>query len=127
MEKNEDELYLSFDIRKVILLPRLHRFKLNLFTKRLVALNQTLAPLNKEEIRLKKVLGVLWHEGISGRKDKNVASACIKALEHTTFRECSSIVIWLDNCSGQNKCWTLHTALIHFVNSTYNGPAKIVL
>jgi len=124
--ENDDELYLSSDMQKVILLPRLPGFKLNLFTKRLVVLNQTFAPLNKKEISTKKALGVLWHEGISGRKDEDVASAYIKALEHTAFRDFNSIVIWVDNCSGQNKCWTLYTALAHFVNSTF-GPAKIVL
>ena len=26
-------------------------------------------------------------------------------------------VIWVDNCSGQNKCWTLYTMLMRYVNN----------
>ena len=32
--------------------------------------------------------------------------------------------MWLDNCSGQNKCWTLFTTLVQLVNED-DGPNKI--
>ena len=124
--KNEDELYLSSDMQKVILLPRLPGFKLNRFTKRLVVLNQTFAPFNTENSSSKKALGLLWHEGLSGRKDEDVSSAFIKAMEYVSFRDFTTVVLWLDNCAGLNKCWTLYTALVHFVNTTH-GPVKIIL
>jgi len=117
-------------MQKVILLPRLPGFKLNLFTKRLVVINQTFAPLNKADLHKTKALGVLWHEGISGRKDEDVTSAYIAALREVHFRDHKEVVIWLDNCSGQNKCWTLYTALVAFVNASLNageGPERITL
>ena len=36
------------------------------------------------------------------------------------------IVIWADNCSGQNKNWFLYTALVQCVNSP-NSPESITL
>ena len=124
-------IYLSSDMQKVILLPRLPGFKLNLFTKRLVVINQTFAPLNKADLHKAKALGVLWHEGLSGRKDEDVTSAYIAALRSVHYRDAKEVVIWLDNCSGQNKCWTLYTTLVAFVNCSLNsgvaGPEKVTL
>ncbi len=126
VDANGDTVYLSSDMQKVILLPRLPGYKLCMFTKRLVVINQTFAPINKEEVHKKKALGVLWHEGVSGRKDEDVTSAFIKCMEHPTFRDYSNFVIWVDNCSGQNKNWTLYTSLIHIVNNE-DGPNSVTL
>lgn len=70
-------LYLSSDMQKVILIPRLPGYKVCLFTRRLVVINQTFAPINKEAVHHKKALGVLWHEGISGRNDEDVTIKCL--------------------------------------------------
>ena len=78
---------------KDILLPRLPGYKVRLFTKRIVVINQSFAPINKEEVRLKKSLGFLWQEGISGRNDEDVTSAFFGAME---FRDFDNYVIWLD-------------------------------
>ena len=124
-DEDATDIYLSVDMQKVILLPRIPGFKANLFTKRLVTINQTFAPINKLEVEKKKALGVLWHEGIAGRNDENVASAFFRALT-THFRDFSNVTLWLDNCAGQNKCWTLYTALVHLVNLP-TGPQKVTL
>ena len=112
-------------MQKVILLPRLPGYKVCLFTKRIVGINQSFAPINKEEVRLKKSLGVLWHEGTSGRNDADVTS--LKAMDSVEFRDFDNYVIWLDNCcAGQNKNWTLYTALTDLVNSS-DRPKSIML
>ena len=103
-------------------LPRLPGYQVCLFTKRLVFINQS--PVNKEEVSKNKVLGTVWHEEIRGRKDEDVTNAFIKALDYADFRGFESYVFCLDNCSGQNKNWTLLTALTHFVN-TPTGPMSI--
>ena len=102
-DEDATDIYLSVDTQKVILLPRIPGFKENLFTKRLVTINQTFAPINKLEVEKKKALGVLWHEGIARRYDENVASAFFRALT-THFRDFSNVTLWLANCAGQNKC-----------------------
>ena len=111
--------------KKVNLLLRLPGFKLYLFTKRLVVVNQSFAPLDKKKDHKKKSLGVLWHEGLSGRNEEEVTNAFIAALKTPHFRDYEEVTIWLDNCAGQNKRWTLYTALVHFVNS--NGRNKFTL
>lgn len=90
--------------------------KLNCFNKRLVAINQKFTSLNIKGVNAKKTRGVLWHKRISGRKDQNVTNSCLKSLEFIHFLEFSTVKTWLNNCSGQNKCWTFFRALVHFVN-----------
>ena len=90
---NPDTLYLSADMQKVILLPRLPGFKLNLFTKRLVVINQTFAPLKAASLETLKAVGVLWHEGIAGRKDEDVTSAYIKFLKSEHCSNFSRVII----------------------------------
>ena len=59
-EETEDELFLSADMQKVILLPRLLGFKLCLFTKRVVVINESFAPIStKGRERGLIALGVL--------------------------------------------------------------------
>ena len=68
---------------------------------------------------------VLWHEGISGRKDKDVSSTYLKVLQ--AVRDVKNVVFWTDNCSGQNKCWVLYHALVYAVNSTENNLQSITI
>ena len=98
-----DTLFLSSDMQKVILLPRLPGYKVSLFTNSLLIINQSFAPISKEEVSKNKALGTLWHEEIRGRKDGDVTSAFIQALEYAEFRGSKNYVIWLDNCASQNK------------------------
>ena len=125
-KSEDDTLYLSGDMQKVILIPRLPGYKVCLFTKRVVVINQSFAPIATADVQQKKALGVLWHEGITGRNDEDVTSAFINAMKYVAFRDFHNFVIWLDNCAGQNKNWTLYTALSNFVNTT-TGPIKITL
>ena len=82
--------------------------------------HQTFSPLGKGE----KSLGVIWHNGIRKQNDEDVASAYVIAIKQ--FRDSDIIVIWVDNCSGQNKNWTLYTPLVTLVNLDA-GPNEIIL
>ena len=44
-------------------------------------------------------LGVVWHEAIQGRQDKDITSTFWKFLLFN--RNAKSIVIWADSCSSQ--------------------------
>ena len=126
-EETEDELFLSADMQKVILLPRLPGFKLCLFTKRVVVIHESFAPIStKGRERGLRALGVLWHEAIMGRNDEDVASPFIKAMQSSWYRSFDNFIIWLDNCAGQNKNWTLLTAPTKFVIQP-DGPNSITL
>ena len=56
-------------------------------------------------------------EGISGRGADDITSTYEIALLHE--RDVDHVVYWADNCSAQNKNWTLYTALTTLVN--YSG------
>ena len=112
-----------------ILLPRMPGYKLCCFTTRLVTINQTFAPIRSLKKHNLKPLAVLWIEAIAGRKDEDedVSSAYVKALLSPNFRDYPRWVVWLDNCSGQNKCWTLYTTLIRLLNSENVNLERITL
>ena len=85
-------IYLSADMPKVILLPRLPEFKRCLFTKRIVVINQSFVPIARKSEY--PPIGIIWHEGISGRKDDEVTSAFFKLLN------LSRLEIYLTGCFG---------------------------
>ena len=103
---DDETTYLSSDMQKVIMLPRLPGCKTVIFQKRLTTYHQTFSPLGKGE----KSLSVIWHNGIRKRNDEDVASAYVIAIKQ--FRDSNIIVIWVDNWSEQNKNWTLLLSLL---------------
>ena len=87
-----------------------------MFTRRIILFNETFAPAGGHG----SPLGYVWHEGIRGRNDEDIASTFIKFLEQ--HGDSSTLVLWADNCTAQNKNWTLYAALLHYVNQ--NNPLK---
>ncbi|XP_050499069.1 uncharacterized protein LOC126879820 [Diabrotica virgifera virgifera] len=108
------KICLSADLQKVIMLPRIDTFKQVLFTQRIVVFNESFVAVGKNQ----KLLGptaVIWHEGVAGRKKENICSTFYKYL--LSQRDATYIKIWLDNCAGQNKNWTLFSLFVHIINS----------
>ena len=107
------------DMQKIILLPKLTS-KQHFFVSRLVTFNETFACINdpSEPDRV-----ILWHEAISGRSAADVASAYLKCIELSAS---DNVTFWVDNCSGQNKNWTLYTAMCQCVNAAW-GPQEVTL
>ena len=127
MEKskaNEDGiLYLSVDMQKILLLPTLHKHpKLAAFISRLVAFHESFVPLAGGKSG-RKIVAALWHEGLFGRKGDEVASVFFEALRAYNAND---IVLWSDNCCGQNKNWYLYTAFVFLVNSD-DGPNNLTI
>ena len=63
-------------------------------------------------------MAVIWHEGVAGRNDEDIASSWVKAIGYLEDMIGSGrkITLWADNCSAQNKCWTMFTTLCWLVN-----------
>jgi len=115
VSKNDPETsYFSIDMQKILMLLHLPGLKTALFTRRIILINQSIAPLHSFKVSGNAPRGFLWHEGIQGRNDEDVASVVIKFLK-TYPRDCKNVVIWCDNCSGQNKNWTLYSSVVHHV------------
>lgn len=70
---DEKDVVFSADLQKVIMLPRMDTFKIAVFTQRIIAFNQTFAPVGKKH--KENPLAVVWHEAITGRKKEDIVSA----------------------------------------------------
>ena len=117
------ETIVSADMQKVFMLPNLPSFKRCIFTKRIIAFNESFVPLGEKFIN--RGYAVLWHEATGGRKARDITSAFHRfILENKTKQK---ITIWLDNCSSQNKNWTLFSFLISIVNSNKITAEQITL
>ena len=110
------ESIFAVDMQRVILLPKL-KTKEHVFISRLVTFNETFASLSPSD----PDYTVLWHEAVSGRSAPDVASAYIKIVQLTNSNH---IIFWCDNCSGQNKNWSLYTVFAQCVNQPW-GPDLI--
>jgi len=121
-----DKLVYTLDLQKIMLLPRLEQFKEAIFCRRLVTFHETLAPAGQisEE---KPVLSAIWHEGIAGRSAREVASAILKLLQSPQLPEKEEMVVWLDNCSGQNKNYVLFQTLYAAVKQQEIGYKTLTL
>ena len=112
---SDTEKCFAVDMQKVIMLPVMCGVKSCLFTPHLAIYHLTFALLGGKTYSKEKPTGVIWHDEISGRKDEDVTSGYIKLLK--SLRDVRDVLIWSDNCSSQNKCWTLYTVLVFYQNS----------
>jgi hypothetical protein len=103
----------SADLQKVIMLPRIDTFKTVLFTRRIIAFNESFVPLGNKPVA--KPVAVVWHEALSGRKKEDMISTFHAFMQ--TQRDAKLITLWLDNCTGQNKNWALFSYLAYIINS----------
>lgn len=109
----EGILCVSVDLQKVIMLPRLEMFKKAIFAKRLIAYNESFVPVGKKSKH--QPFAALWHEAISGRNKEDIISAFYSFFIHN--RDVEQFILWLDNCSSQNKNWSFFSFLIYMINS----------
>ena len=111
--------------KKVIMLPRIPGVKTAVFTRRITAYHETFTSVGKFTPSKKKTLSVIWHEVIAGRSAAEVASAFVTSLHQE--RDVRFVTYWLDNCTAQNKNWTLLTTLVKVVNHSLNNIQAITL
>ena len=99
-----------------------------MFTPRVVAINESFVPVKHKESKVEIApIAVIWHEGIMGHNDEDVASSFIKALKSSQICKYKNPILWLDNCAGQNKNWSLITTLVAYVNCSSYGPDTLSL
>ncbi|CAI6365895.1 unnamed protein product [Macrosiphum euphorbiae] len=109
----DDIVYYSADLQKVIMLPRADAFKKVIFVRRLVAYHESFVPLGPKSKH--NTLACIWHEAISGRNKEDLISTFYVFFKE--LRDIPHIVLWLDNCSSQNKNWALLSFLVFIINS----------
>lgn len=113
----------SVDQQKVVMIPRMEQFKEVLFTKRVCVFNETFAPIGGS-LTL-PVFACLWHEGIAGRKKEDLISCYRSFLLY--YRNATTITLWCDNCTSQNKCWALFSFMVYIINSNEIAAESITM
>ncbi|CAH1637517.1 unnamed protein product [Spodoptera littoralis] len=122
--KNSNRVkYISMDLQKVIILPEMPDIKDAFFMSRLVTFNLTFAPIEKKSSDFATC--VLWHEAQSGRDASDIVNAIYAFLQAN--RDMEHLYIWTDNCTAQNKNWTLYTAMITIVNNSSNDLKSVTI
>jgi hypothetical protein len=119
----DDTAVYATDLQKVLLLPYLHDLKSCVFTSRLVVFNETFARMGNHCTG--KHLLAVWDESIAGRKKEDIASAYHSMVEKQ--RDITKMIFWLDNCSAQNKNWTLYSMFLKVVNNSNSQQHEITL
>lgn len=109
----EDHEYVSGDLQKVDMLPRMSMFKQVLFTPRVIAFNESIVPIGDN---ISDPFAFLWHEAIVGRNNEDIISAFYKYF--LMKKNVKRFTMWVDNCSAQNKNWAFLAFLVHVINST---------
>lgn len=114
LNRDISDVCFSADLQKVIMLPRMDQYKIVLFTPRIVLFNESFVPVGVNQRQLNPI-AILWHEGIAGRKKEDIISSFHAFLLKN--RDATTITLWLDNCSAQNKNWRFFTFLVYIVNN----------
>ena len=124
-DEDSGTLALCADMQKVTMLPEIPGAKSAVFTGRICCYNETFSPVrNNKEM---KSISTVWHAGQMGRNDEDVASAFVSLLFSPHVRDKENFIIWLDNCSSQNKSWTLFHTMIKVFCSTQNVLLTLIL
>ena len=97
---DNNEEHFSVDMQKVIMLPRLPGNKTAILTRRLVLFHETFAPLGRFS-KDHHVVGILWHEAISGRNSEDLASVYTKRIKNLKYRDGQELTFWADNSPEQ--------------------------
>lgn len=119
--KDNSTRVFAADMQKVVLLPRMPNTKETFFNSRLITFNETFAAMQKSTNHII----VLWHEAIASRRSEEVASAFIKFLKSN--RDVEKVIVWMDNCTGQNKNFALYSAILSYMNSEYCTIEQVTL
>ena len=110
---NKGTVYFSLDLQKVRMLPEIPGVKSADFTSRICGYNETFSPISKGK---GKSYAMLCHQEIAGRNDEDIASTFHKFLYSPVNRDKNHIILWMENCSAQNKNWMMFSALVALVN-----------
>ncbi|KAG5888259.1 hypothetical protein JTB14_009058 [Gonioctena quinquepunctata] len=113
-EPVEGEIVFSVDLEKVIMLPRCDMFENVIFSQRIIAYNESFVPVGTKQMGGIKPVVAIWHDVIAGRTKENVISTFYCFFLH--HRDEKKTILWLDNCTAQNKNSAFFSFLIFNVN-----------
>ncbi|KAG5896717.1 hypothetical protein JTB14_014593 [Gonioctena quinquepunctata] len=113
-EPVEEEIVFSVDLEKVIMLPRCDMFKNVIFSRRIIAYNESFVPVGTKQKGGIKLVAAIWQDVIAGRKKENVIITFYSFSLH--HRDGKKIILWMDNCTAQKKIGHFFSFLVFIVN-----------
>lgn len=114
-KENSGIAIFTVDMQKCITMPQLNN-KDFFFSRKLNLFNETFAGIGKGN---KPATAMLWHEGESGRKAFDVATAYVLFIK-MYCRDYKTVILYADNCNAQNKNKILYSALLRLINDCCN-------
>lgn len=100
----------TFDLEQVIYLPKTNRCEV--FYKRTLS-NYNFTVYN---LKSKKCNANVWHEGLAKRGANEISSCLLDFLEQEDRGKTSTVHLFCDSCSGQNRNTIIPAMLLYFVN-----------
>ncbi|CAM4699898.1 unnamed protein product [Leuciscus chuanchicus] len=79
----------------------------------------------RQEKNNNKNTPAVWHEGTAGQSAAEITLAYVIGLEKE--RDICHSILWVDNCSAQNKNWCLLSSLVCLVNGDTTSMEDITL
>ena len=105
------------------MLPRIPGVKTIALNKRIIAFHETFAAVGTKPKRPN--ISIVWHEALTDCFFSEIAS-CFEAViryEH----DISSFIVWVKNCSSQNKNWCPFSSITTTVNLPNIAAKEIIL
>lgn len=100
---------ISIDLEQVLFIPALTHTQM-FYSRQLSCYNLGIHISDNSSAHM-----CLWNESITGRGGNEISSAILKVLEGRSFPFKKNLIIWSDNCIGQNKNRMLLFLMIYLV------------
>ncbi|GBN49994.1 hypothetical protein AVEN_136312-1 [Araneus ventricosus] len=101
----------AMDLQQVLFVPTLTHSRM-FYSRQLSCYNLCIHDSTNNESYMN-----MWHEGIDGRGGNDVASCLFKIM--TTKVTTRRVILWADNCAGQNKNRMILIVLIYLVAKNF--------
>lgn len=108
----------------MIQLPRLDGLKTVVFSQRILAFNETFAPVGAYTSKF-PVVACLWPESVCGRSSNDILSCFHRVI--LKYGHLEKLTLWLDNCSSQNKHWNFFQHIVLLLNKADISLKTVVL
>lgn len=110
-QPNSTSSVISVDLEQVLFIPTLTHSQM-FYSRQLSCYNLGVHISDNSTAHI-----CLWNESISGRGGNEIASALLKILARQVFPFKRNLIIWSDNCIGQNKNRMILFLMIYLVTT----------
>lgn len=107
---DSDDNTISIDLEQVLFIPTLTHSDM-FYSRQLSCFNLGIHLSDTDDAFM-----CLWDESLTGRGGNEIASGLLKVILHSNFPKRKNLVMWSDNCIGQNKNKIILMLMIYLVS-----------